>query len=883
MRGSGRSTCAAGAVRAAAFRSVPTLAIVLTPAAANAQADAPLTERIPEIAGRVFEVTRLAFSREETAVLTLVLGIIAFAVTVSIMLVRTRQRLRDTRALASETVAELAARADRAEGLLGADQQVLVVWGDEGDAPEVRCEPGSSRDLPARRGDVLAFGKWLEPGAAADVERRVERLRNRGESFNVMLKTRSGGHVEADGRTAGPRAVLRLRDLAGQRRELAEIYHRHKQLLGEVNSMRRLLATVPMPAWMRGADGKLTWANQAFARHADNGDAARAVSRGTELFDADTLRMLADRRMAGETVSEQLSVTLGGERRALNIFEARASDGSSAGIAVDVTDGERAKRELQRRETAHVRTLDMVTAGIAVFDTAGRLVFHNAAFRTVWPLEDEFLLAFPSHREILDRLRVARRLPEQADYRAWRERQVAPFPAPSSRRDAGAQAPVQELWHLPDGQILRTARSPHSDGGIAWLVEDVTETLDLESQFVALTRVQRETLDSLDEGIAVFGSDGRLKLYNPSFAAIWKLSATSLDGEPHVEQVIGWCRALHAGDDVWRHLKESVTGLADGRHGTEARFVRPDDSVIDLRAVPLPDGATLTVFTNVSDTARIEKALRDRNEALVAAARIKTEFVHKVSYELRAPLTNIIGFAQLMSDKSTGPLNERQLEYTGHILNSSGALLAIINDILDLATVDAGVMELEVGQVDIAATVEAATDAMRDRFSEAQVTLALDIEEKAGSFLADEKRIRQILFNLLSNAVGFSDPGQTVRLACRRDFGNVVFTVADEGRGIPEDVRRAVFERFESHAHGTRHRGAGLGLSIVKSFVELHGGEVKLYSEPGHGTTLTCVFPPRPSPQRQAADNLEGPVEGPQRAGETARRSASGRSRPNVS
>jgi signal transduction histidine kinase len=230
----------------------------------------------------------------------------------------------------------------------------------------------------------------------------------------------------------------------------------------------------------------------------------------------------------------------------------------------------------------------------------------------------------------------------------------------------------------------------------------------------------------------------------------------------------------------------------------------------------------------------------------MTAARIKNEFVHKVSYELRSPLTNIIGFAQLMSDGEPGALSERQREYAGYILSSSGALLAIINDILDLATIDAGVMELDIGEVDIQAAVTAASDGLRDRLKESEITLESDVPDGIGGFQADEKRIRQILFNLLSNAIGFSEPGQTVRLECNRtgdDF--VVFKVSDNGPGIPEDVRRSVFERFESHSLGTQHRGAGLGLSIVKSFVELHGGAVELESRPGRGTTVICTLPTR--------------------------------------
>ena len=123
------------------------------------------------------------------------------------------------------------------------------------------------------------------------------------------------------------------------------------------------------------------------------------------------------------------------------------------------------------------------------------------------------------------------------------------------------------------------------------------------------------------------------------------------------------------------------------------------------------------------------------------------------------------------------------------------------------------------------------------------LTVDIDVPEDIGSFVADGKRIRQILFNLLSNAVGFSSPGQSIRILARKREDEVLFEVKDEGRGIPPEVKARIFERFESHTLGTSHRGVGLGLSIVRSFVELHGGRIDLVSAPGEGTTVTCIFP----------------------------------------
>ena len=364
--------------------------------------------------------------------------------------------------------------------------------------------------------------------------------------------------------------------------------------------------------------------------------------------------------------------------------------------------------------------------------------------------------------------------------------------------------------------------------------------------------MQGETLDHLAEAVAVFGSDGRVRLHNPAFQRLWKLTPEALDHHPHVEQVTAWCQALHDDGGVWRSLRAAITAI-DGREPMTARIERRDGEVIDLATMPLPDGATLVSFQTVTDTVNVERALRERNEALETADRIKIDFVHHVSYELRSPLTNIIGFANLLGDAAFGPLTDKQREYLGYITTSTNALLAIINNILDLATIDAGAMNLNLGHVDIRATMESAAEGVQDRLVNDDLRLDIIVPASIGSFSADERRLRQILFNLLSNAIGFSPKGGVITLAAARRPDAVVFTVTDQGPGIPPEAADKVFDWFETDPRGSQHRGPGLGLSLVRSFVELHGGTVALGDAAQGGTVVTCTFPTREAEKQSAA------------------------------
>jgi signal transduction histidine kinase len=387
---------------------------------------------------------------------------------------------------------------------------------------------------------------------------------------------------------------------------------------------------------------------------------------------------------------------------------------------------------------------------------------------------------------------------------------------------------------------------------VIYLFDDVTERLDLERRYDALIRVQGETLDNLAEAVAVFGSDGRLRLYNPAFTRMWRLSPDMLSARPHIESISDWTQPLHGDDPIWQRLRATITAI-DNREPAIGRLERRHGSVVDCSTMPLPDGATLVTFQDVTDTVNVERALLERNDALKAADKLKTDFVHHVSYELRSPLTNIIGFAHFLGEPVTGPLTDKQREYLSYITGSTNALLAIINNILDLASIDAGAMTLNLGAVDIRKTMEAAAEGVQDRLVKNGIRLEIRAAPEIGTFIADERRVRQLLFNLLANAVGFSPGGEVVTFAAQRRRDAVVFSVTDRGPGIPADVQGKVFDWFETHSLGSRHRGTGLGLSLVRSFVELHGGSVTLESAVGRGTTVTCVFPLDHTAERTAA------------------------------
>jgi signal transduction histidine kinase len=768
---------------------------------------------------------------QEITLLTFFLTLLALSLFASVAFVRDRKAAERLETGARDEIVALQAETDRLKSLLLSESQILVTWAAASEEPEVLGDiamvaPGG---VPER---VLAFGTWLEPVTAHRMEQAVDALRRDGRGFVMTLTTRAGRPMEAEGRAIAGRAVLRLRDVSGIEQELLDLAARHDQLLSDIETMRALLDSLPAPVWARDSAGELVFVNSAYADAVDAGDPAEAVARRLELLDQSARAELGRTRAAGETYTGRLPAIAAGGRRIFEVVDVPSAAGSS-GIAIDRTEVETMRAELTRMVEAHRRVLDQLATGVAVFNVDRKLTFYNAAFRVLFELDAGFLDQTPSDAAVLDTLRSKRKLPEEYDFRQWRQHLYEAY---------RTVEPKEHMWHLPDGRALRVVTTPNPEGGVTYLYDEVTERLDMHRRYDALIKVQSETLDHLSEAVAVFGSDGRVRLHNPAFQRMWKLSHDALEQHPHAEAVTAWCQALHDDNTVWRSLRASVTAI-DNRESLVARIERRDGAMIDLATMPLPDGATLVTFQDRTDTVNVERALRERNEALEAADSIKIDFVHHVSYELRSPLTNIIGFANLLGDPAFGTLTHKQDEYLGYITASTNALLALINNILDLATIDAGAMTLNLGDVDIRNSMEAAAEGVQDRLVKNRISLDIRAPANIGSFVADERRLRQILFNLLSNAVGFSPGGEIVTLVAERHPDAVYFRVTDRGPGIPPEVMDKVFDWFETDSMGSQHRGPGLGLSLVRSFVELHGGTVTIDSASGQGTTVTCAFP----------------------------------------
>ncbi len=744
---------------------------------------------------------------------------------------------------AKQRLSELELRLNEAESAFAAEAHVMVVWRGKTDVPQrIIGNMHGSAMVPQNVGELLDFPAWLEPDSSSMIETGIRTLREAGKAFNIGVRTKYNELLEADGRAAGGLTTLRFRPLSGERQQISELTYDARKLGMQVQRLSAVLDSAPLPIWLRNKDGKLSWVNRAYVKAVEMPDSEAVLRSNIEvaaLDRIDTTRADPKAGLLGRT-----HAVFAGAMRALNIHEIGLPD-ATAGFAVDVSALEETEKELDRHIKAHASTLNKLVTAIAIFGPDQRLRFYNMAFAQLWPLDSQWLDLRPTDGEILDRLRSLRCIPEQANYRDWRARQLSSYTTLEMR---------ESWWYLPDGRSLHVVCEQHPFGGVTYLYENVTKEIQLESRYNELIGVQRETLDNLDEAIALFGSDGRLKLFNPAFSKFWSFNPEFLLKEPHIDQLADDPVATRGSGAAWQEIKFGVTGLESQRKAMRGRL-NASDRILQYSSAPLPDGNTLLTFSDISDPAKMEKALRDRTEALEAADRLKNSFLSNVSYEIRTPLTSILGFAEALGLGLAGALESKQLEYVLHIRKSSEDLKAIIDAIIDLSAIDAGAMELKLADVNVAGILQSVAVKLSLAVADREQTLHVEIAEGTPEIVGDPQRIEQILTNLLSNAVGFSARGGEIRMGARRSGSFVQIWVADTGRGIDPEFQQKVFERFQSKPLPGGHRGPGLGLAIVKSFTELHGGNVSLVSKPNQGTTVVCTLPVS-GPVRQTQHDL---------------------------
>jgi signal transduction histidine kinase len=704
----------------------------------------------------------------------------------------------------------------------------------------VRWRAGSAFELEDRAAGLLAgrpadapalLALLAEPDRLA-VGDGLVKLERDGTAFTATAKCAATGRsIKLSGSAASDgERLLCLDDVEDLLQQAAAPYEKSRNELGQLSAV---LNRLPYPVWRRDAGMVVTYCNSAHARLFGVSQ-AEVIARGREISSAaKALAKRAQKLSLAQSESQQLVVD--GHRRLYDFHEVPLQDGTLVGYALDQTALEESHAELVRHIAAHDDVLQSLGNGIVIFGPDRRVKFFNTAYREQFNLDAAFLRGEPTIDQVLEALRERRQIAEQADFRSFKQEFI--------RHVMTLIEPFEDLMHTPGGATFRMVATPHPFGGITLTFEDVTDKLTLERNYNTLIAVQKETIDNLYEGIAVFGSDGRLKIHNPAYAKLWNLGDEDLEGEPHVTKIVDLVRPYFEGPFDWAEIRQRIVSDAVERTPRSLRLERKDGTIIDIAGIPLPDGGKLFKYADVTDSINMERALRDRNEALIAADRLKSEFIANVSYEFRTPLNVIIGYAELLIRQYFGALNQRQAEYAASILDAAQGLLLMVGDVIDVAAIEAGYIRLDIAEIRLRPVLESVMRLYQQRAHSREIELKMDEVADGLTLKADEQRLKQALANLISNAVGSGSVGSRVEITAGNEGDHVAISVKQTGlQGVIGG--EATDFGVTSVARASLGRGTtrGLGMALVKTLIELHGGSMETRSGPGY-RMVVCRLP----------------------------------------
>ena len=690
--------------------------------------------------------------------------------------------------------------------------------------------------------DMTELGAGLVPEDAAALAVQVTAAQKAARPFSLSVRAKGSeralfvvGDRAAEAVRAPGGVVLWFLDATESQDEINRLQRESGRLRTAFDALTALIEAAPMPMWYRGPDLRLLMVNTAYVRAVEGKDAEDVVARGLELVEGAGLGgPLANAAIARDTQEPQIAAmpaTIGGDRRMLRLHDVPLPTGGVAGFAVDIEELEQLRGGMKRFAEAQRAMLDRMSAGVAQFGPDRALAFCNQPFRRMFAMKNEWLADRPEFDRVLERMREANRLPDVRDFPAWKAERREWFVAPDA---------VEESWSV-GGTHLRVVAQPLPDGGLLLIFEDRTQQLELQREHGEMQQVRAAMLESLSEAVAVFGK-GRVQLWNRKFSAVWGFDEGFLDAHPQIGVLTQAAAPRLARSAQANVIGELIRSAAKDRQQRGATIVFTDGRHYELAAVPLPDGNALLTMLDTTDQHRVERALRDRNEALEAADRVKTAFVANMSYELRTPLTSIKGFAEMLHGGYAGKLTPEGEGYSEAILVSVERLGALIDDVLDLTRNEGTPLERE--RVDLEVTANVAAEAIAPLAKAKSIDLAVELAGTAGSVAGDPKRLREVIEHLLRHAVTGTPEGGRVLLHLDGNRSIARIIVSDDGPGMDAEAVAAAFDRFAQHGISrSGERALGLGLPLAKQFVEAHGGTIRMISEPGEGTLVTVELP----------------------------------------
>lgn len=614
----------------------------------------------------------------------------------------------------------------------------------------------------------------------------------------------------------------------------------HNDIINELrierDIMKDILDNIPWPVWYKNVHKELLFCNKAYGNALEI-SAVQAVAEQVLLRSwqqGARTPDLTDLVLKTKQAQTQPSYTvIKNERLYVEFSELITMKGNILGYLNDLSEYEKLQQEIKHLAKSTHEILEVVSLPVIIYNNKKQVEFFNNPFIKMFELDPAWLETKPTFSEVLEELRAKRKMPDTEDFQTYKARRLACF---NNLLD-----PIEDIAYYPDGRTVRMVTAPYHNGGLMITLNDITDWLTLERRYNTLLAVHRQVADNLFEGLAVFGTDNKLQLYNSAFCKMWKYKEEELIPPPHLDAVIEKIKSridYQHYDSSWDNFKHRIRAkIIDRASNKEGRIKLYDDIVYDFSSTPLPDGSCLLTFLDVSDRYRIEKNLLERSEALELAHGVKSEFSSMIHQGIKYPLRRILLSFTDMLEQKYGDLNPKYKDRLKNSWQEVDHILRFIENANDLASIESKNIHLNREKVNIIQAIEDVKTTLFSSALEKQVLILCEYTAEDITMDADLRRLKQVFFNLLRNAIAFAVTNETITLQVHDLLTEIQFEVVNSTSVVPYEDAYGASKKLKRGEHII----TGLGFSLIKKIITLHGGHVKLDNE--KGTKVLCTLP----------------------------------------
>ncbi len=571
-------------------------------------------------------------------------------------------------------------------------------------------------------------------------------------------------------------------DITRDRVKVDRLKENNKKLQSDLQLIKSSLDKIDVPIWVKNQNDDITYKNSA----CDN--------------------FLQSGKYIDEDDNEENTSNY-------SIKKYNNEDNSTCYIALDQRKIKEYEDESKRYLASLSKLLEVSSNAFAIYDADRNLKFYNPSFLKMWDLDADSISKGMTYEEILDELKSRRIFPEDINYKSFKAERISFFQE--------LLMPHSDFLFLPDGRVIRVVIVQHAFGGLIFCYEDMTDKYHFKSSYQTQSAVQQKTINSLSDGVIVFSENGKVAILNPQIKKMWGLR--KLAKNFHFKDFFEYVKSKIE-DNIYQKFEDNFFKCFNHQKSSELNLETKDRKIFSMKMMSLPDGATLLNTKDITEATLFERSMTEKNIALEKVDKLKTDFLNNVSYELRSPLTSIKGYAEILSYQYAGELNEKQKNYMRAITESSDTLLDIINDIIDLASIEAGHISLNKKQNDCKTMLHESLVDFKGRYK------LVDNFAKVEVF-CDKDRLVHAIKKFIQFVTEFSDLEKGVDIEYTESKSYVEISLENIYLKDYEIVKIVKDKFMENISAMTLKPSINSGLSVLQTIIDLHSGRIHFHSD----------------------------------------------------